>query len=128
MVIDCRKCPEGSGCCGIIYFKKDFIERNKNKFQVEPTEIKTDGEIGAVITDDLMCVFLNRKTKLCAVYDDRPEVCRLFGTKEGIQKSGLGLACPHFKPNGNDWSPAMKAKIRHVTRKNLKKMLRKAEK
>lgn len=125
MAIDCSKCPEGSGCCGLIQMPKDLIEKNKDKFQVEPKEIKIIGSLGVVLIDDLQCVFMNRKTKLCAIYDDRPEVCRLFGTKEGMQKAGLSLACPHFKPNGNDWSPAMKAKISHVTRKNLKKMLRK---
>jgi len=121
MGIDCSKCPENSGCCGIVPFEKEFTEKHKSKFQVKPVKIKE----GVVITEDFRCVFMNRETKLCAIYDDRPEVCRLFGTKEGIQKSGLGLACPHFKPNGNEWSPAMKAKIKHVARKNFKKMLRK---
>lgn len=123
MGIDCSKCPEGSGCCGIVPLGEDLIEKHKKKFQVEPVEIKE----GVVVTEDLRCVFMNRETKLCAIYDDRPEVCRLFGTKEGIEKSGYGLACPHFKPNGNDWSPAMRAKIQHVVRKNLKKMMRKAD-
>ncbi len=124
MGIDCSKCPENSGCCGILPFAEAFTEKHKKDFQVEPTEIRE----GVVVTEDFFCVFLNRETKLCAIYDDRPSVCRFFGTKAGIQKAGVTLACPHFKPNGSDWSPAMKAKIRHDARKNLKKMLRKAEK
>jgi len=121
MVIDCSKCPEGSGCCGILPFSKEFTEKHKNDFQVEPTEIRE----GVVVTDDFHCVFLNRKTRLCAIYDDRPEVCRLFGTKEGILRSNGGLACPHFKPNGNEWSKAMNARIRHKSRKNFIELLRK---
>jgi len=124
MAIDCSKCPEGGECCGIIPLTKDLIENYKDKFQVKQTEILGKGSVRAVGTEDFHCVFMNRETKLCAIYDDRPEVCRLFGTKEGIQKKGLGLACPHFKPNGNDWSPAMKAKIKHVARNNLRKLLK----
>ena len=128
MAIDCSKCPEESGCCGVIPFEKEFIEKHQGEFEVKPTEILGDEKNKIVVTEDLFCVFMNRGTKLCAVYNDRPEICRLFGTKEGIGKKGLGLACPHFKPNGNDWSPAMKAKIKHVARNNLRKLLRKAEK
>lgn len=126
MVIDCSKCPEGSGCCGIIPFDKKLIEKHKDKFQVKPAEIREEGEAVIIGTDDLVCVFKNRKTRLCVIYDDRPYVCRLSGTKEGIKVSGLGLACPHFKPNGSEWSPGMKAKIMHVQRKNFKKLLRNA--
>ena len=121
MAIDCSKCPEGSGCCGILPFAEEFTEKHKNDFQVEPTEIRE----GVVVTEDMLCVFMNRKTRLCAIYEDRPEICRLFGTKEGIKQKGITLACPHFKPNGNDWSPAMKSKIRHVARKNLRELMRK---
>ena len=124
MVIDCSKCPEGAGCCGLIPFSKEFYEKHKDKIKVKPIEI-IEGD-GAVVpaTKDLKCVFLDPKTNLCAVYNDRPEVCQLYGTKEGIKLKGLSLACPHFKPNGNEWSLAMKARIRHIGRKNFKKLLK----
>ena len=127
MVIDCSKCPEGAGCCGILPFKKEFLEKHKEKFQVKPVQISDSKEIVGVITEDLKCIFLNRETNLCAIYQDRPEVCRLFGTKEGILKAGLGLACPYFKPNGSDWSKAMKTRIIRQCRKNLTSALKKAQ-
>lgn len=124
MVIDCSKCPEEIGCCGTIPFSKEFFEKNKDKIKVQPIEIIEKRGAVVAATKDLRCVFLDPKTRLCAVYDDRPEVCRLFGTKEGIKIRGLGLACPHFKPNGNEWSPGKKRQIKHVQRKNFKKLLR----
>lgn len=121
-MIDCSKCPEKSACCGIFRIGDEFLEKHKDKFQVA-CEIK----LGAAFTDDLLCVFLNRKTRLCAVYENRPDVCKLFGTKEGV-KISLGLACPHFKPNGNDWSPAMKTKITRHLNKSINKIIKETDK
>jgi hypothetical protein len=44
-------------------------------------------------------VFFDRENHKCAIYDERPEVCRLYGMIDR-------LPCPHFKRSGNPRSPA----------------------
>lgn len=103
--IPCEKCPhkinENEGfCCGIIPFPIKFLEDHKKLFQ-ENAELKEAGDMGVVLTPDLLCVFFNRKEHNCAIYDERPEVCRMYGMVEK-------LPCPHFKRSGNPRSPASK--------------------
>lgn len=102
-MIPCDKCPaktdpKKSHCCGIIPFPLKFLEEHKKFFQ-ESGELKDDGNQSIILTPDLICVFMNRKTQMCAIYDERPEVCRLYGT---IEK----LPCLYFKRSGNPRSPA----------------------
>ena len=95
MTIPCHLCEEEQACCGIMKFSEKFLERFKDKLQVKFKKIKKDNLIIA-ITDDARCPFLNRKTRLCEIYDYRPEVCRRFG----IDEKEILLACPYFKPDG----------------------------
>jgi len=106
-MIDCSKCPERGCCCGVFSMDLKFIEKHREKFQVKPTkEIKSDNLV-AVLCSDFLCVFLNRKSRLCAIYDDRPEVCKLYGKSKKFKE----LLCPYFKPNGKPWS---EAKIKQI--------------
>lgn len=128
MVIDCSKCPERGICCGLIPFSKEFYEKHKDKIKVKPIEVKEGEGIVVAATKNLRCVFQDPKTWLCAVYKDRPEMCRAFGTKEGINTKGLGLACTYFKPNGNPWSKAMQTRIARIKRKGAENLINKREK
>ena len=125
-MIDCSKCPGQGICCGFFPFSEKFFEKYKDKMQVKPIKIFKQHGFIAAVTEDLRCVFQNPKTWRCAIYEDRPDICRLYGTKEGIQKKGLGIACPFFKPNGNEWSRAMQAKIYHLLEKGLRRIEKKA--
>lgn len=63
----------------------------------------------AVVTDteDGDCVFL-KLDNTCAIYEDRPQVCKSFGL------SGGAMECPNVAPNGRIRSKeeAKRAKIR----------------
>ena len=100
-MIDCSKCPNRGDCCGLIPFTNEFIEKHKDKFQVKEVKIISSSEEKTDITDDMHCIFLNRSTKRCTVYNDRPKVCRLYGVTDDER-----LACEFFKPNGNPRSEA----------------------
>jgi hypothetical protein len=105
MVINCSLCPHKTNsaegvCCGVIPFPIKFLEEHKKLFK-ENGELKESGDIGIVLTPDLLCVFFDRINHNCAIYEERPEVCRLYGN---IDK----LPCPHFKRSGNPRSPASK--------------------
>lgn len=111
-MIDCNKCPEKGCCCGLFPIPIRLLRANKTDFQVEPTKMVEIKEKFVALTEDLLCVFLNRKTKLCSIYDQRPEVCRLFGISEHAD-----LQCLYFKRSGNRRSKASQTKTqRHINK------------
>ena len=104
-MIDCSKCPNKGACCGIIPMSKESIK--KESFQVKPKEIiEDDKEMAYIITDDLFCVYLNRETRRCSIYENRPEVCKLYGVSKDKR-----LQCAYFKPSGNKRSEASKKQV-----------------
>lgn len=70
-------CKEGcSDCCGPVPFTDEEWEKVKDR-----PKRKEDGS--------LKCQFLIDNK--CSIYEDRPYLCRIFGTTKGVQK----LECPH---------------------------------
>lgn len=95
--IDCSKCPKQGVCCTEFKMQREIVEKNKNKFQVKSINmVYTDDGGCRVFTGDRLCVFLNRSTKMCSIYEDRPEVCRLYGS--GIHEL---LTCFFFDNKGD---------------------------
>lgn len=89
------KCKSGCGsCCGIIPFPKELAKKTEHLAQVKPTKVIQD-EKGRlyILTEDMFCVYLNRKTKECMIYEDRPELCRVYGLIPECP-------CPHFDLDG----------------------------
>jgi len=67
-----------------VYFVKSIVEK-----------VQKAGSFEKVDAKDLVCPFLEYdadKKASCKIYDERPEVCRLFGD-EGWR--GMALTCPH---------------------------------
>ncbi|MBE3092770.1 MAG: YkgJ family cysteine cluster protein [Chloroflexi bacterium] len=114
------KCKEGcADCCGIIPLTKELIEK-KDKFQVPvEKEFATKNEGKVLITKDMLCIFLNRETKKCSIYEDRPIICRRFGVEVDDKYQ---LACPYFKPNGNPWTIGKRKQIDRIQDKWFKKL------
>lgn len=74
----CKGCGE---CCGPVPFPENFLLLNAHKYQEQPTEIEEMlTGLFVPVTATMDCVFLNKITKRCEVYEDRPKVCRLQGT------------------------------------------------
>lgn len=93
MGIDCSKCEDRGICCGIIPFPKELAMKTQNLAQVKPKQvIENKGEL-YIITEDMKCVYLNRKTKVCMIYEERPEICRIYGLISACP-------CPYFKEDG----------------------------
>ena len=46
------------------------------------------------VTDDLRCVFLNRRNIQCMIYEDRHMICRNYGVVPA-------LPCPYLDMDGN---------------------------
>ncbi len=87
-------CREGCGeCCGIVPIPKEIAGKTEHLAQIKPKKIFASGNDLYVITPDMKCVYLDRKTKKCAIYEDRPRICRLYGLTSR-------LPCPYIKKNG----------------------------
>ena len=92
--INCFNCPIQGECCKCsVSFDKKFIEKHKDKVQREIIEFKE----GVPITKEDKCIFL--QGKLCAIHDNKPEICKKFGTK--IRR---GIVCREQKPDGTKWT------------------------
>lgn len=91
MTFKCK--PNCAECCGIIGIPKELAMKNQHLSQIKPKDvIESDGKL-YIITPDMFCVYLNRETKKCVIYEDRPEICRIYGMIPACP-------CPHFDLNG----------------------------
>jgi len=117
------KCKENCGeCCGIVPIKKEIWEKHKQKKQREIEEIKEIRDEVYIICEDLKCIFLREPDKKCAIYEDRPQVCRNYG----IGKFDA-LSCPYIKPNGNPRSPAMQRRIQRQINRDVDAKMKRIE-
>jgi len=117
-----------ANCCGCFPFSKTFYEKNKHRVVNEPIELKEFvapeppdlEEIPLVIpvTEDGSCPFL-KGDMMCAIYDDRPYVCREFGCEKTKT-----LTCPHQDANGRTRSRQEMRKIDRETRKEILQSLK----
>jgi len=118
-MFDCLKNGCGKAvCCGNIGFTKECWDRNKQKVQVSNFVVTPlpSGDL-FVETPNNVCVFLDRQTKKCVIYEDRPNICKMYGTKEI-------LPCPFLLPDGSprpaekmkDWENAFNKTLDDVTK------------
>jgi Fe-S-cluster containining protein len=90
-------------CCGIVPIPASIWQKNQHNIQrpiKEKHKVKAgkDGESAKLcvlpITDDGYCPFLTKDYK-CAIYAQRPDICRKFGDESHIM-----LTCPMQKADG----------------------------
>lgn len=86
-------------CCGLVPIPNETINRNLALIQRLYTRIPVkellgidDTESSAVFDNEAKCCAFLTQDYRCAIYSERPEVCRLFGTR-----AIPGLKCPHLK-------------------------------
>ena len=74
-------CKDCGLCCGPVPFNFDFYEQNKEKRVIQPVNEIHGAFPGMVLplTEFGNCVFL-KTNKRCAIYKDRPQVCKLYET------------------------------------------------
>lgn len=97
--------------------ERDFLKKHEHMGQVKPTELVNLGKWISPETEDGMCVFLNRETKKCVIYPDRPQVCRDYGQVSELQ-------CPYIDLKGNRRSPAKVKRMQRQMKKQMKMQLR----
>jgi Fe-S-cluster containining protein len=75
----CKRC---GGCCGVVYFTKAEYKSLRS----------TAEKLGVSLVD---CPFLGKDIdgkSLCRIYEQRPEICRLFGARADLSPC---LKCPN---------------------------------
>ncbi|MCK5281826.1 MAG: YkgJ family cysteine cluster protein [Nanoarchaeota archaeon] len=88
-LIESGKCA--GDCCGIVPINRLIFKLNKRNYQVKiKTLIRDNRTTIYPITEDGKCIFLNRSTYQCSIYDKRPLICRHYGTIKGLE-------CPYIR-------------------------------
>lgn len=101
LAANCKKlCDSGkcdAQCCGPVPFPVDAFNKYayragvKKWEKLELMQDKAGQKYVLAKTKDLDCIFLDKNS--CTIYEDRPEVCKLFGTSEELK-------CPHLTKQG----------------------------
>lgn len=88
-ISECIKCGR---CCGAIPLHKMLYDKLKHHAQVEHVVKQITRTIVIPLTEDCMCIFLKRASKQCAVYEERPQVCKMFGeVPQGLLSCSIRL-------------------------------------
>jgi len=109
-----QTCACRADCCGATPFERQFIVENyisitlQEKYTLKPIP---DSNVVLPMTEDSKCIFLDRNTYSCNIYEKRPVICRQFG-----DESSRWLFCPHMDATG-------KGRIRQQ-RRNLQRKLK----
>jgi Fe-S-cluster containining protein len=104
-------------CCGIIPIPRKIWQKNQHKVQkkvlekhkVEVTNPQTKQKTRGIlpITQDMLCPFL-KKDLSCAIYEDRPDICKKFG-----DETHLMLCCPMQQADGTERTEAEMQEFEH---------------
>jgi len=107
------RCIEGckSECCGIVPIPKKLAKKYEKMAQADAVKIMAWGENQIVIlTNDKFCIFLDRNTRKCVIYSERPDVCKKYGLIEDLQ-------CQYVDTRGKIRTPAKQRRmLRHINR------------
>lgn len=113
-------------CCSIVPFSKERWERNQHRIITQPKRIMpgygeskiTENSNEVILEGDIIpetgtgkCPFL-RDDMLCNIYEDRPDICKKFGTE-----SHLMMKCHFQDKEGRERS---RQANRHILREQAK--------
>ena len=108
-------------CCCPVPIKREIYEANKDRLAKDSKVFEFDSMV-IVQAPTGECGFLNGE-KRCSIYEDRPEVCRLFGDSQKA-KFVTSLMCPFLRVNGEP-RPRKERRILREIQKSIEKDVRK---
>ena len=80
-------------CCGIFPFPRSLWEARKDRAFTSPREVMDSDDLITPVSYDGLCIFLDRISRQCRIYDSRPLLCRIFGVVSAVP-------CPYIRPDG----------------------------
>lgn len=108
-----------AGCCGVFPMDKALLEAHRDKIQIPITEEMDMGDEQVIaMTKNAQCAFL-KSDYSCAIYDHRPEVCKLFGNEEH-----LNLTCSFQTKDGIARSYFSRSRIQKDQTKRVNKLIK----
>jgi len=129
-MFDCSKCLKDckASCCSIVPIEMDIFEENRHKMVSEPIREEEvvmlspfTGKNEALIiaiTKDNTCCFLKEDLS-CAIYENRPIVCRHFGGE-----SHSMMSCVYQDKNGRIRSRQEKRALERIQAKLQNKAIK----
>lgn len=109
------KCP--GECCGCIGIPLPIFVKHADKIQVSLKDVEVSNDMFNYNTEDLRCMFLDRKTLMCLIYEDRLPVCKEYAFSER-------LPCPRIDADGNIRTPEQVKETYAQINKNVKEVFR----
>lgn len=108
-------------CCHVVPMEKDRFERNRHRlinkdFMLASLGKKHNHEGELVdhvlpLTESMRCPFNDTENGYrCNIYDDRPQVCKVYGN--GLARC---TSCPFFKGNGKKRSKKERKELERMT-------------
>jgi len=113
-------------CCLCCPLPEDLVRDNQDKIQEQPVDVwKAPSYKGVpqclAPTPSLKCCFL-KDDYTCAVYDERPEICRMFG-----DESNCFLSCEFQHKDGQQRSSRARQRLLKKCEKKHEKMKHKTK-
>lgn len=103
-------------CCTLAPIEEDVFRRNFTKLTAPVQEVIPFAPgIVILMTETGKCPFLNSELG-CAIYEDRPAVCRKFG-----DETHLNLTCAHQTKDGKERPTKEKKKIQRLQKEQQNK-------
>ncbi|MED3932941.1 YkgJ family cysteine cluster protein [Priestia megaterium] len=77
------KCTQCGDCCGPVPIAESELAKLKEAVQAMPNRLVS--RLKSQKRNEMLCIFYDKKYKQCAVYESRPEICKMFGFYQGMQ-------------------------------------------
>ena len=117
-LIETKKCR--GDCCGPTPMPPDYIVKFKDQLcaKITLTHVTSMGDQVWHVhhTEDMFCVFLNRDTRLCSIYEHRTWTCKVYG-----QSADPGLWCSRIAPDGTVRTRADRRRVLREAHNKIKR-------
>ena len=124
-LIETNKCR--GDCCGPTPMPPDYIVKFKDQLCARVTHTTeccnslTAETWHMHLTEDEYCIFLNRDTRLCSIYEDRTWICKAYG-----ESADPGLWCSRIAQDGTARTRADRRRVLRYMRSMRSKIKRRA--
>ena len=106
-------------CCGLVPFHIQFYAQHEELvIEAWVERLLRIENYTLPITDDLRCCFLDREELKCLIYEERPEICRLFGYVDELR-------CPYYDTEGTKRSRAERRRVQRAAESSIDDQIRK---
>ena len=123
-MIETKKCH--GDCCGPTPMPPDYIVKFKDQLcaEIQLTHVANMGDQVWHVhqTEDMFCVFLNRDTRLCSIYEDRTWICKAYG-----ESADPKLWCSRIAPDGTKRTRSDRRRVLRMTKRFVRKVVKKAK-